>query len=94
MSDVVILSFEHQVYMINGGSVKNNSTRFNSDLDPESFKKIFGKEEDAEWKRLLQERMNVHGDGHDDAKDFWTDLRHLTKYPNLDEKVVIGIMAK
>jgi len=43
-------------------------------------------EEDAEWKKLLQEHMHVHGDGHDDAKDFWMDLRHLRKYPNLDEK--------
>ncbi|KAJ5490683.1 hypothetical protein N7463_010964 [Penicillium fimorum] len=43
-------------------------------------------EEDAEWKKLLRERMGVHGEGHDDAKEFWTDLRHLRKYPNLDEK--------
>lgn len=43
-------------------------------------------EEDAEWKKLLRERMGVNGEGHDDAKDFWTDLRHLRKYPNLDEK--------
>ncbi|CAG8930259.1 unnamed protein product [Penicillium salamii] len=43
-------------------------------------------EEDAEWKKLLRERMGVYGEGHDDAKDFWTDLRHLRKYPNLDEK--------
>lgn len=43
-------------------------------------------EEDAEWKRLLRERLNLHGDGHDDAKNFWIDLRHLRKYPNLDGK--------
>ncbi|CAP92240.1 hypothetical protein E8E15_005231 [Penicillium rubens] len=43
-------------------------------------------EEDAEWKKLLQERLDVHGDGHTDAKDFWKDLRLLRKYPNLDEK--------
>ncbi|KAJ5257498.1 hypothetical protein N7524_009054 [Penicillium chrysogenum] len=43
-------------------------------------------EEDAEWKRLLQERLDVHGDRHTDAKDFWKDLRLLRKYPNLDEK--------
>ena len=43
-------------------------------------------EEDAEWKKLLQERLEAHGDGHNDAKDFWTDLRRLRKYPNLDEK--------
>ncbi|KAJ5582383.1 hypothetical protein N7535_001003 [Penicillium sp. DV-2018c] len=42
--------------------------------------------EDAEWKKLLRERMGVHGDGHEDAKEFWTDLRHLRKYPDLDEK--------
>lgn len=33
-----------QVHMISGGSVKNKSTLFNCDLDPESFKKIFGEE--------------------------------------------------
>lgn len=43
-------------------------------------------EEDAKWKKLLRERLEVHGDGHNDAKDFWTDLRCLRKYPNLDEK--------
>ena len=32
-----------QVHMISDGSVKNNSTLFNGDLDPESFKEIFGK---------------------------------------------------
>ncbi|CAL5874430.1 uncharacterized protein PFLUO_LOCUS8726 [Penicillium psychrofluorescens] len=43
-------------------------------------------EEDAEWKRLLRERSDAHGDGHGDAKDFWTDLCRLRKYPELDEK--------
>jgi hypothetical protein len=33
-----------QLHMISGGSVKNKSTLFNCDLDPESFEKIFGKE--------------------------------------------------
>lgn len=33
-----------QLHMISGGSVKNKSTLFNCDLDPESFKKIFGEE--------------------------------------------------
>ncbi|CDM27583.1 unnamed protein product [Penicillium roqueforti FM164] len=33
-----------QLHMISGGSVKKNSTLFNGDLDPESFKKFFGKE--------------------------------------------------
>ncbi|CDM29129.1 Protein kinase-like domain [Penicillium roqueforti FM164] len=43
-------------------------------------------EEDAQWKKLLRERMAVHGDEHEDAKEFWTDLHHLRKYPDLDEK--------
>ncbi|KAE8404639.1 phosphotransferase enzyme family-domain-containing protein [Aspergillus pseudonomiae] len=43
-------------------------------------------EDDAEWKRLLQQRMEAHGDGHRDAKDFWMDLCQLRKFPNLDEK--------
>jgi aminoglycoside phosphotransferase (APT) family kinase protein len=43
-------------------------------------------EEDAEWKKLLLERFDAHGDGHGDAKDFWTDLRQVRKYPDLDEK--------
>lgn len=33
-----------QFHMISGGSVKNNSTLFNGDLDPESFRKTFAKE--------------------------------------------------
>ncbi|KAB8254095.1 kinase-like domain-containing protein [Aspergillus pseudonomiae] len=43
-------------------------------------------EDDAEWKRLLQQRMEAHSDGHRDAKDFWMDLCQLRKFPNLDEK--------
>ncbi|KAJ5814722.1 hypothetical protein N7474_006499 [Penicillium riverlandense] len=43
-------------------------------------------EEDAAWKKLLQERFDAHGDGHGDAKHFWTDLRQLRKYPDLDLK--------
>jgi hypothetical protein len=37
-------------------------------------------------KKLLQERLSINGDGYEDAKEFWTDLCHLRKYPNLDEK--------
>ncbi|RDW70510.1 uncharacterized protein DSM5745_08021 [Aspergillus mulundensis] len=43
-------------------------------------------EDDAAWKRMLQERFNAHGDGHEDAKSFWMDLRRLRKFPDLDEK--------
>lgn len=43
-------------------------------------------EEDAEWKKLLQARLDFHGDGHEDAKNFWVDLRRLRKYPDLDER--------
>ncbi|KAJ6036009.1 hypothetical protein N7540_000288 [Penicillium herquei] len=32
-----------RVHVISGGSVKNKSVLFNGDLDPESFKQIFGK---------------------------------------------------
>ncbi|PYI11380.1 kinase-like protein [Aspergillus sclerotiicarbonarius CBS 121057] len=39
-------------------------------------------EMDAEWKRLLRQRF----DAHEDAKEFWTDLRHLRQYPELDKK--------
>ncbi|KAL4907194.1 hypothetical protein BDW74DRAFT_189729 [Aspergillus multicolor] len=42
-------------------------------------------EDDAEWKRLLQKRFDAHGDGHEDARSFWVDLRCLRKYPDLDE---------
>lgn len=41
---------------------------------------------DAEWKRLLRERFGVHGEAHDNAKAFWTDMCNLRQYPNLDEK--------
>jgi hypothetical protein len=41
---------------------------------------------DVEWKRLLRERLGVHDEAHGDAKAFWTDLRNLRQYPNLDEK--------
>lgn len=30
--------------------------------------------------------MGVHGEAHEDAKGFWTDLRLLKKYPSLDLK--------
>lgn len=43
-------------------------------------------EEDAAWKKLLQERFSAHGDSHDNAKNFWRDLRRMRKYPNLDAK--------
>ncbi|KAE8154451.1 kinase-like protein [Aspergillus avenaceus] len=43
-------------------------------------------EEDAEWKKLLRERMDANGDGHEDARQFWTQLRMLRRYPDLDEK--------
>jgi hypothetical protein len=33
-----------QLHMIIGGSVKNKSTLFNGDLDPESFREVFGKD--------------------------------------------------
>ncbi|KAL4778625.1 hypothetical protein BJX76DRAFT_352471 [Aspergillus varians] len=34
---------------------------------------------------LLQERFGVYGDAYKDAKDFWMDLCHLRKYPDLDK---------
>ncbi|RAL01400.1 aminoglycoside phosphotransferase family protein [Aspergillus ibericus CBS 121593] len=37
---------------------------------------------DAEWKKLLRQRMDVH----EDAKEFWTDLYNLREYPKLDKK--------
>ena len=43
-------------------------------------------EDDAEWKKLLQERSVIHGDGYEEAKAFWKDLRLLRKYPDLDER--------
>jgi hypothetical protein len=33
-----------QLHMIIGGSVKNKSTLFNGDLDPESLREVFGKD--------------------------------------------------
>ena len=41
---------------------------------------------DVEWKRLLQERLGVNGEAHQDAKAFWEGLRNLRGFPNLDEK--------
>lgn len=43
-------------------------------------------EQDSEWKGLLRERFALYGGAHEDAKQFWVNLRHLRKYPNLDEK--------
>lgn len=39
-------------------------------------------EADAEWRRLLRQRLDTH----EDAKSFWMDLYHLRNYPDLDEK--------
>ncbi|CAI7635368.1 unnamed protein product [Penicillium manginii] len=41
---------------------------------------------DVEWKKLLRERLDAHGEAHEDAKAFWTDMCNLRPYPNLDEK--------
>ncbi|RJE19646.1 Phosphotransferase enzyme family [Aspergillus sclerotialis] len=41
---------------------------------------------DVEWKRLLRERLGVHGEAFEDATAFWTDMWNLRKYPDLDEK--------
>ncbi|CAG8373869.1 unnamed protein product [Penicillium salamii] len=41
---------------------------------------------DVEWKKLLRERLSVHGEAHEEAKAFWTDMCNLRQYPNLDEK--------
>ena len=43
-------------------------------------------EDDFQWKKLLQARMNHHGDGHEDATAFWKDLRLLKKCSNFNEK--------
>ncbi|KAJ5165116.1 uncharacterized protein N7500_006946 [Penicillium coprophilum] len=43
-------------------------------------------EMDVEWKMLLQERLGIHDEAYEDAKAFWTDLRNLRQYPDLDEK--------
>lgn len=42
-------------------------------------------EEDAEWKTLLRERLNIHGHGYQEAIAFWKDLCLLRKYSDLDE---------
>jgi aminoglycoside phosphotransferase (APT) family kinase protein len=39
-------------------------------------------EADAEWRRLLRQRLDTH----EDAKNFWMNLYHLRNYPDLDEK--------
>ncbi|OOF99121.1 hypothetical protein ASPCADRAFT_513206 [Aspergillus carbonarius ITEM 5010] len=39
-------------------------------------------EMDAEWKKPLRQRLDVHAD----AKAFWMDVYHLRQYPDLDEK--------
>lgn len=41
---------------------------------------------DVAWKKLLQARLGVRDDVHENAKAFWTDIYHLRQYPNLDEK--------
>ncbi|KAJ5922460.1 hypothetical protein N7516_010163 [Penicillium verrucosum] len=41
---------------------------------------------DVKWKKLLRERLSVHGEAHENAKAFWTDMCNLRQYPNLDEK--------
>jgi hypothetical protein len=41
---------------------------------------------DVEWKKLLRERLSVHGEARENAKAFWTDMCNLRQYPNLDEK--------
>ncbi|KAJ6189814.1 kinase-like protein [Penicillium mononematosum] len=38
-------------------------------------------ETDAEWKKLVRQRIEPH----DDGKQFWLDLYSLRDYPNLDE---------
>ncbi|KAJ5387473.1 hypothetical protein N7509_010014 [Penicillium cosmopolitanum] len=44
------------------------------------------KEMDVEWKRLLRERLDAHGEAHENSKAFWTDMCNSRPYPNLDEK--------
>ena len=41
---------------------------------------------DVEWKKLLRERLDAHGEAHKNAKAFWTDMCNLRQYSNLDEK--------
>lgn len=43
-------------------------------------------EMDVEWKKLLRERLAVHGEAYDDARAVWKDLISLKQYPDLDEK--------
>jgi aminoglycoside phosphotransferase (APT) family kinase protein len=43
-------------------------------------------EMDVEWKKVLRERLAVHGDAYDDARALWKDLISLKQYPDLDEK--------
>ncbi|KAH8690434.1 kinase-like domain-containing protein [Talaromyces proteolyticus] len=43
-------------------------------------------EMDVEWKKVLRERLGVHGDAYDDAKALWKDLISLKQYPDLDQK--------
>lgn len=43
-------------------------------------------EMDFEWKKLLQGRLRVHGEGQEEARAFWADLCKLSRYPDLDEK--------
>ncbi|KAB8270316.1 kinase-like protein [Aspergillus minisclerotigenes] len=46
-------------------------------------------EMDAEWKALLREHLDAHGD----TMEFWTYLYHLRQYPDLDDKAR-GILEK
>ncbi|PLB43349.1 kinase-like protein [Aspergillus steynii IBT 23096] len=39
-------------------------------------------EMDVDWKRLLRQSLDTH----EDAKEFWDDLYHLSQYPDLNEK--------
>ena len=43
-------------------------------------------EMDVEWKKVLRERLGIHGDAYDDARALWKDLISLKQYPNLNEK--------
>ncbi|PYH43183.1 APH-domain-containing protein [Aspergillus saccharolyticus JOP 1030-1] len=53
--------------------------------------------DDAEWKALLREELDAHGDGYPDAVRFWDDVSALKGYPYLDglgqrllEKLSVG----
>lgn len=39
---------------------------------------------DVEWKKVLRERLGVHGDAYDDVRAAWKDMLSLKQYPNLD----------